>query len=254
MNFGLCTLSNKEMSVDSVMEIAADAGYDGVEVWGRDHIGDGSPETCREIVKQADNLGLEIPVYGSYLRPGTTTFPDEVEHELAVADRLGADKIRVWAGDQEYDDCEPSHWEQVIADLNYTAAQAKPHDVNVTVEKHANTVTDDSEGARKLIEAINHENVGLNWQPGFWLPPADLVTEAKALAPLSNNVHVQAVPEPKSRDRCALVNAYFALERLLEPFDDGSFDGYVNVEFVDSDIDYGTAVAGDLAYLQSITS
>lgn len=34
MHAGLCTISNRDADVDAVLAHAANAGYDGVEVWG----------------------------------------------------------------------------------------------------------------------------------------------------------------------------------------------------------------------------
>lgn len=253
MKFGLCTISARDDSVESVLEAAAAAGYDGIEVWGGDHVGDGSPDRCRRIRRTAADHALELPVYGSYLRPGTSEFADDLDHELTVVDRLDADLIRVWAGEQSYGDHDPDHWEATVDDLTRTAERAAERGLSVTVEKHENTLTETATGARRLLERVDAPNCGLNWQPGFSIPAADLVEEAASLAPLSNNVHVQAAPERSGSTRCPLTDAYFDLERLLEPFRTESFDGYVNVEFVAPDVPFEDAIATDLAYLRSIT-
>ena len=207
MQFGLCTISNRDESAGTVVERAAEAGYDGVEIWGKDpHIGDGSPERCEAIRSDAADHTLTVGVYGSYLRPGTERFDDERDHELAVARRLGADVIRVWAGDDDYEERTEAQWEAAVADL------------------------------RELVDAAADEGLA----------------EARDLAPLSNNLHVQAVPEPDIADRCLLADAHFDLPAILAAFDDAGFDGWVDVEFVTSDADYETVIAGDLEYLRSI--
>lgn len=251
MRFGLCTISNGEAAVETVLSQAATAGYDGVEVWGRNHVGDGSEETCRTIRREADRLGLDVAVYGSYLRPGGETFADERDHELAVAERLGADRIRVWAGDQEYGDRDPEHWERVVADLRELTDLAAERGVEVTVEKHEGTLTNQREGARRLIGAVDDANCGLNYQPMFGIDPEAIVSEARELAPLSNNVHVQAVPERGGWPRCALTDAFYDVEAILAAFQSTDFDGYVNVEFVRDDAPYEQAIAADLDYLRS---
>lgn len=254
MEIGLCTISNREADVETVLEQAADAGYDGVEVWGKDHVGDGSPETCREIADRAAELGLEILVYGSYLRPGTEDYEDAAEHELAVAERLGADRIRVWAGSREYEDCSDDHWEGVVADLRDLTDRAADTDVDVTVEKHAGTVTNTLEGARRLIEAVDDERCRLNYQPTFSVSAERIEAEVDVLAPLSNNVHAQAVPETGGggNDRCLLEDAFWDGEAVLGPFRDGDFDGSVNVEFVTADLPYEEAIERDRRFLESI--
>lgn len=253
MRFGLCTISNKHVDVMTVLEHAAVAGYDGVEVWGQDHIGDGSRETCVDIQKTATDLDLDIPVYGSYLRLGTEHFADDLEHEVAVADRLDADLIRVWAGSQEYDDHDKTHWNQTVSDLHDLVNVAADRSIEVTVEKHANSLTNVCEGARRLIDDIDDPACGLNYQPMFSLSPKEIRSEANELAALSNHVHLQAVPEQESSSRCALSNAFFDVSAILDTVIEAGFDGYVNVEFVRDDVPYAMAIADDLAYLRSLT-
>lgn len=251
MNLGLCTISAKERSVEEVIELAGEVGYDGVEIWGKDHVGDGSEATCERIVETAEDHGLEIPTYGSYLRCGTDEFEREFEGELAVADRLGTDLIRIWAGRQEYGDHDEEHWNRVVADLERLSERAADYGTGVTVEKHANTLTNDLDGARRLIEAIDRENCKLNYQPGFGLPSERLEREGEALAPLSNNVHLQAVRSAGESARSPLSEAYYDLEAVLAPFLE-NFEGYANVEFVTEERSYREAIDADLRYLRSV--
>ncbi|RBI60528.1 sugar phosphate isomerase/epimerase [halophilic archaeon] len=251
MRIGLCTISNAEASVETVLSQAARAGYDGVEIWGRDHVGDGSERTCRAIRREADRLGLDVPVYGSYLRAGGDTFADARDHELAVAERLAADRIRVWAGTQEYAERDSEHWERAVADLRELTALAADRGVEVTVERHAGTLTDECEGARRLVEAVDDSNFGLNYQPPFDAAPDAIVAEARELAPLSNHVHVQAVSECGGESRCPLSEAFYDVSRVLAAFKTAGFEGYVNVEFVHDSAPYAEAITVDLDYLRS---
>lgn len=252
MNVGLCTVSGRERPIEDVLELAGRGGYDGVEVWGRDHVGDGSEGTCRRIAETADERGLEIASYGSYLRCGSEAFDDELEHELEVADRLGTGLVRVWAGNQEYGEHDDDHWNRVVADLERLTERAAEYDLAVTVEKHSNTLTHTLGGARELVETIDDERCGLNYQPGFSIPPAELEREAEALAPLSNQLHLQATRERTGSERAPLSAGYYDLEAILEPFLDRGFDGYANVEFVAEGRPYREAIEADLAYVRSI--
>lgn len=253
MKVGLCTISAKERDVEDVVRLAGEAGYDGVEIWGRDHVGDGAAEICRRIAETAVEHGLDVPTYGSYLRCGTDGFDGEFDHELAVADRLGADRIRVWAGRVEYGDHDADDWERIVDDLRRLTERAADCGLDVTVEKHANTLTNDREGARKLIEAVDDDRCRLNYQPGFGIPPAELEREAETLAPLSNQLHLQGTAEPDERARAPLPEVYYDLEAILDPFLERGFDGYANVEFVTDDRPYREAIAADLEYVQSIS-
>ncbi|WP_255171428.1 sugar phosphate isomerase/epimerase family protein [Natrononativus amylolyticus] len=254
MKFGLCTLSRTESPVESVVRTAGDVGYDGVEIWGKDHVDSGDEGVCRSIRDAAQTHDLEIPVYGSYARAGSAEFGDEIADEVAIADRLDADLIRLWAGSQEYGDHDDAHWEAVVEDLETAAELAADRGLAVTVEKHANTLTNDTEGAERLIEAVSHPACLLNWQPVFGMPADEVVADAERLVGLSNNVHIQAVPDPESSpsDRCLLEDAYFDVEAILEVFAADGFDGFVNVEFVTDDVAYEEAIEADLEYLRSL--
>lgn len=252
MNVGLCTVSGTDRPVEEVLELAGRSGYDGVEVWGRNHVGDGSEGTCRRIAETAAERSLEIASYGSYLRCGSETFDDDLEHELGVAKRLGTGTIRVWAGDQEHGEHDDDHWNRVMADLERLTERAAEYDLEVTVEKHSNTLTHTLEGARELIEAVGDERCGLNYQPGFSIPAAELEREAKALAPLSNQLHLQATRERTGSERAPLSESYYDLEAILEPFLENRFDGYANVEFVAEIRPYREAIEADLTYVRSL--
>lgn len=251
MKIGLCTIANKSASIDDVIELAAETGYDGIEVWGKDHIGDGSRAHCQRIVEQTNRHDLEIPVYGSYLRPGSDDFDQRaIEDELAIANNLEADLIRVWAGTQEYQEHTASHWETVVEDLQSVVDQAAEVGLSVTLEKHAGTLTNNGEGAKRLVNEIEGP-CGINYQPHFSLSPDALRSELEELVEFVNNVHMQAVPSKGGSERCLLEDAYFDIPGLLDILQEHSFSGFIEVEFVSADHSFETAIQHDLTYLRT---
>ncbi|WP_247004555.1 sugar phosphate isomerase/epimerase family protein [Halosolutus gelatinilyticus] len=252
MNFGLCTISNGEAQAATVLDAAAATGYDGVEIWGTEpHVGDKTRVECEGIANAAREASLEVAAYGSYVRPGADDFEAALGTELAAAEALGADLVRVWAGEQEYGEHEDDHWDDTVADLTTLVDEASGRGLGVTVEKHGGTLTNCAEGARRLVEAVDRENLGLNYQPMFSLAADEIAEEAEELAPLSNNVHVQAVPVRNGEERCLLEEAFFDVDELLSTFAANGFEGYVNVEFVTEEYAYERAIERDLAYLRS---
>ena len=252
MQLGLCTISNMELPVERVLQVAADIGYEGIEVWGKDHLGDGDADACASIRQTAGELGLDVAVYGSYLTVGTDGFADAHERELTIADRLGADLIRVWPGDCEYGDHTPSEFESAVTDLRTLAERAAERGLGVTIEKHEGRLSNTTEGARRLVDAVDHPDCGLNWQPLFVLSERELLAEAETLAPRSNNVHLQAPAERDGDERTLLSNAYVDVGAVLERFERAGYDGYVEVEFVSQDRPYEDAVRRDHEYLRSL--
>ncbi|XVH33157.1 sugar phosphate isomerase/epimerase family protein (plasmid) [Haloferacaceae archaeon DSL9] len=251
MRVGLCTVSATDRPVENVLEGAGAVGYDGVEIWGREHVGDGSAEACEQIVETAAEHDLEIASYGSYLRCGSDAFDDELGRELEIADRLEAGVIRVWAGSQEYGDHDDEHWSRVVDDLERLTDRAAAYDLRIAVEKHGNTLTHALEGAKRLIETIDDDRCRLNYQPGFSIPATELEREAQVLAPLSNQLHLQATRERTDNARAPLSEAYYDLDAIVEPFIECGFDGYANVEFVPDGRPYRGAIEADLRAVRS---
>ena len=69
MKAGVCTIADKNRSSIQMIDLTADAGAEGVEIWAQpDHVrypfDDGQ---LREIRAHADRRGLDICAIGSYL-------------------------------------------------------------------------------------------------------------------------------------------------------------------------------------------
>lgn len=255
MELGLCTISNKNAAVDEIIPQAAAAGYDGVEVWGQDHVDGGSESACRRIRTAAADHDIAVLAYGSYLRAGTDTFTENLQQEVNIADRLDADRLRVWAGDYEYGDHDQQHWQQTVDDLLRLTTLASSRGFDVTVEKHPGSLTNEAEGASRLISAVDDSACRLNYQPMFSLTASEIRAEIKQLAPISNQMHLQAVPQPGASgdNRCLLSEAFYDLEFLVDQFRaQGAPDGSIHVEFVTDDLPYGDGVTRDCKYLQSV--
>lgn len=252
MKVGLCTISSKEDSVENIARIAAQAGAHGVEIWGDGHVASGSLDRCREIASIVSEHDLSIPVYGSYLRPGGCDFDDQLSTEIKIAETLGADFIRVWAGEQEYQNCTDEHWERTVSDLERLGNAADEAGIAVTVERHAGTVTNRTEGAARLIDQAGQSVVGLNWQPLFEHDAETILEDVEELADRTNNVHMQATYERGTSERCALADAYFDVESILRTLERAGFDGYVELEFVTERAAYEAVVTADIAFLRSL--
>lgn len=252
MQVGVCTISARTRPLEWVVDVCGGLAVDGIEVWGKDHVGDGSAERCRELASATAAEGLSVPVYGSYLRAGGEGFGERMATELEIADRLGADLLRVWAGDREYGDCDGTHWDRVVDDLRRLGTAARNRGLAVTVERHGGTVTDETEGAVELIEAVDSPAVGLNWQPYFEHDAATVLADARTLAPLVNNVHLQAVPASGGDERCALADAYFDVAGVLAALEESGFEGFLEVEFVTQTAPYPAALAADVGFLRAL--
>lgn len=247
MNVGVCTISSKERSPEAVIDLVAGVGGAGVEVWGKGHVEDAAQ--CRELAGYASDRGIEIPVFGSYLRPGGDAFEADMHREIELAEALGADLIRVWAGSTEYQEADRAEYEGVVADLRTLAEALDGTGIDVTVERHAGTVTNTTAGAAAVI-ADTPTNVGLNWQPNFAQAATEIETDIRELADVTNNVHLQTRHDPSAGGRAPLAFSYFDVAGVIDELAAAGYDGYLEVEFVTEGARYGPTVAADVAFIQ----
>ncbi len=163
---GLCSISFRGLSTDAVIEATVGAGLAGIE-WGSDvHVPAGDTTTAAAVAARCTDVGLACPSYGTYVGVAADGPPVESICETAIA--LGARNLRVWSpfgvttgsGDPEK--------RQVIDDLRSTADVAAIHGLRVGVEFHGQTLTENADGATRLVEAVGRENFYTYWQPVYW--------------------------------------------------------------------------------------
>jgi 3-dehydroshikimate dehydratase len=197
---GLCSVTLRHKTIGEVVEIAAGAGLAGIE-WGTDvHIRDeASAEEARTATRAA---GLEVLSLGSYYRVGSGSgsgvgvgvgagagsgvgFEDVAE--LAV--RLGAPRIRVWAGGQGSADADKGVWTAVVQDAQRIAALAGDRGVDVAFEYHGDTLTDTPDTTLQLLEQVGRDNVRTYWQPAVGLSDQAALASLRRVLPYVSGVH-----------------------------------------------------------------
>jgi 3-dehydroshikimate dehydratase len=189
---GLCSVTLRDKTIGEVVEIAAGAGLAGIE-WGTDvHIRDeASAEEARTATRAA---GLEVLSLGSYYRVGSGAgagsgsgvgFEDVAE--LAV--RLGAPRIRVWAGGQGSADADSSVWTAVVQDAQRIAGVAADRGVDVAFEYHGGTLTDTPDTTLKLLEQVGRDNVRTYWQPAVGLSDQAALASLRRVLQYVSGVH-----------------------------------------------------------------
>jgi len=73
--------------------------------------------------------------------------------------------IRVWAGTKGTDVADQTYFHKVVDDSTRIADQAAQAGIAIAYEFHGNSLTDTNRGACYLLEQVDHENVGIYWQP-----------------------------------------------------------------------------------------
>ncbi|MCZ9880247.1 sugar phosphate isomerase/epimerase family protein [Arthrobacter sp. B2a2-09] len=164
LNPGICSVTLRALGIDEVVRTAAAAGLAGIE-WGSDvHVHDAaSAERARTSTEAA---GLTVLSLGSYYRAGSFGNFDGV---LALAAKLGAPRIRMWAGDVGSAEAKEAEWDAVVEDTQRTSGLAAARGMEVAFEYHGGTLTDSPETTLELLRRVDRPNVGTYWQPAVGL-------------------------------------------------------------------------------------
>jgi 3-dehydroshikimate dehydratase len=181
---GLCSVTLRHSSVADVALIAAGAGLAGIE-WGTDvHVRDASSaDEARDSTAEA---GLNVLSLGSYYRAGSFTDFDDV---VQLAARLGAPRIRVWAGGQGSAEADGDARAAVVRDTRRIAEIAGGHGVEIAFEYHGGTLTDTPDSTLRLLEDVNRDNVGTYWQPAVGLSDQAALAGLRHVLPFISGVH-----------------------------------------------------------------
>ncbi|WP_440009684.1 sugar phosphate isomerase/epimerase family protein [Halomicrococcus sp. SG-WS-1] len=158
-----------ERDLRDACSVAAEVGFDAVELMGRDpHFGvETDDEQARELRAHLDDLGLDVSCVASY----TGGYVDMDETECAeqldrlerfceLADLVDCDMIRHGprgppehhATDTDYD--RAVEWMRRAADL------ADEYDKELLVEIHSVTIIESASTAREFFERVDRDNVG----------------------------------------------------------------------------------------------
>jgi sugar phosphate isomerase/epimerase len=178
MKCGLTSVTFRQLGWREVIRVARDCGLDGIE-WGGDiHVPPGDVLHAQKVYQDTVDAGLAVLSYGSYYRlGGDAPFGSVLETALALHTKI----IRVWAG---------TDLDLAAEDAKRIADLAKPHDITVAFEYHRNTLTETSESALALLQAIARENVKTYWQPNPELTHAKRLAELAAIRPYLEYMHV----------------------------------------------------------------
>jgi 3-dehydroshikimate dehydratase len=188
MKAGLVSITFRQKSPREIVELARRAGLAGIE-WGGDvHAPHGDVQAARQVRASTREAGLEVACYGSYYRAG------ESENEglswaqvLASARALEAPLIRVWAGKKGSREADAKYLRAVVDDLKRVCEACE---VPVALEFHGGTLTDTSQSALQVLEAVNHPRLKALWQPANDRSFAARLEDLRALQPFLANLHV----------------------------------------------------------------
>ena len=253
MKTALCTIAFKELSIEAVLDLASEAGFDGVEPWGRPpHIP--HPYDAERMAKIAESVrvrGLVVSQYGSYANPLSSEFAQEMEDALRAAADLETDTIRVWAGRTGSEDASDEDWVSAIDGFQVFADRAAEASVRLVLEMHNGYLSDSAEGSLRLVAGVDRENFRLNYQPNYAHEADRVMAEAERAAPYVAAVHAQNYLNPGSNERSLVSGGFVDYPTVLGLLSRAGFDGFLEVEFVRKEAP-NEALKADADYLRSL--
>jgi hypothetical protein len=187
---GLCSVTFRALAPEVLVREAAKAGVRGIE-WGGDvHVPVGDLDRARIVGELCRDNGIDVPSYGSYLRPGAADEGDASSAVLETAAALGARNVRVWAGRTGSADVDDALRRLVAERLHDVASEAERMGLAVSVEYHRQTLTDTAHSAARLLADADHPNLYSYWQPVPELGLPAWLEEIDSLQRWLSHVHV----------------------------------------------------------------
>lgn len=186
---GFCSVTFRNLSIDEVIKIALDSGADGIE-WGGDvHVPD--VETAEDVYKKMESCGLKCLSYGSYYHCDGDLA--EMERIAAIAKALHTKNIRVWAGEKSPDSTNAEERKAIVKNLVAFCKIAAQNGINISLEYHRVTLTENIGSALALIEETACDNLKCQWQINPDISFDENFEEIKQLCTVKDhlgNIHV----------------------------------------------------------------
>ena len=177
--------------------------------------------------------------FGSYLGGGGRLGKERAAHGVALARAWGAALLRVWAEQPGAEGGAP--FDEIVALLRAAAVRAADVGITVVVERHVQSWADEPERIERLLAAVDHPSVALNYQVLDALLPDALTAQpadATCLARHARYVHLKnyrlnpsdaalaVVPGASLRE--GLVDYRAVLPAILR----AGYDGPLTIEFL----------------------
>jgi sugar phosphate isomerase/epimerase len=197
---GLCSVTMRQLTVEEVAKVAAEAGLRAIE-WGGDvHVPPGDHDAVRRARIAASVAGLECASYGSYLLADGDGTKETALPVLDTAVALGAPGVRVWTP-FGVDPGSPRTTEVVDALATVTALAAE-RELRIGLEYHAHTLTATAASTLDLLAAVDAPNLCTYWQPPYWLPSREPAADAAEVASLGRHLsHLHVYEWAGAEDR-----------------------------------------------------
>lgn len=236
MKIGLCTIAFSELPLEKVLDIAAEYGFDGVEVWGKTpHIPDEyDEEYVKAIPGMAQERGLEIASFGSYVNPLMEDYERHWDTAFRIARDLRTKIMRVWSGGGSSRDITPESKAAIISGFKEMSKKAQQQGIILATEMHGGHFTDTAETILELITSVDHPNLRTYYQPRLGQDAGDPYEAARMIGEYVVNVHAQNVKlsDDGKMSSCQIAEGIVDYGKVVQILRSKGFDGCLEVEFV----------------------
>lgn len=165
-------------SISDTVNHVADAGYDGVDIWGgRPHVyrRDLSEEELQDLRALLDDRGLSVPsLMPAFFRyPHSLTNPNDVVREDSLdymrlcadnAVALGAEVLLIVPGRTLAGQSKDDAWARLADSVNSVCEYAKQYDIKLGIEpvnRYVSDLVNTAADAMRLIEQVECDRLGV---------------------------------------------------------------------------------------------
>lgn len=218
MRYAFSTLGVPGMPIPDVVQLAADTGYQGVELRAHpeEPVHPGIPVRERAAVAgEFERAGVEILTVCGYARVAAADderVGEEIDELLRLARDLGAPYVRVFPGGGDQD---PAVADATAARrLGAAAETAAGLGVRILLETHDSHRT--GAAVSRVLGPVGHKHAGALWDVLHpWLAGEDPATTHAALAPFLGYVQVKDVASAEDHTPVALGTGVLPLAECL---------------------------------------
>lgn len=188
---GLVSISFRPHTVEEIVGAVKACGLKQIE-WGSDvHVPAGDAARARYVRTLMEQNGLTTSSYGSYFYLGTEADPVAAfVPYLDSAELLGTKIIRLWGGKGGSATLNDEKFDALAAEGKLLADMAAKRGIVLALECHGGTLTDEYHSAVRYMQAVDHPNMRMYWQPNQFRSHEYNLEAAEALAPYTTNIHV----------------------------------------------------------------
>ena len=188
---GLCSVTFRELDVDTVVAHARTAGLQCIEWAGDAHVPPRDLDAATHARTLTERAGLAVASYGSYLAFTGTDWDVHVEGQsvIAAARALGAPRIRVWATRTGSAETSAAERARTVARIRDFADRAGEHGLEVGLEFHGRTLTDEIGSTLRLLDEVDRADVRSYWQPHRDMPAEEALTTLRQVLDRTSTIH-----------------------------------------------------------------